>query len=178
MVSANYDGSEGLALESMNAFLVSKLDTIFFYDIDSYKCITECNIKVPLLKSESREPNEIISMTASQDENYLAVISGKNLVKSQQFCNQLFIFRRTRDLNSVNGKDSFTLVKRIVLRDRPDDFKCICMEFHFKITKSGKEPTTIIFARTDAIIELDWDTEEVREISKFEVPLKRQSEFF
>ena len=47
------------------------------------------------------------------------------------------------------------------------------MEFHFKHTKNGKEPVTIIFARTDAIIELNWNTEAVTVTAEFEVPLTR-----
>ena len=176
VVSENYDGSKGLPLESCNAFLVSKLDTIYFYDIDSYKRMPECDIKVPLLKSDSREPNEIISLTKSHDEDYLACISGKNLVKNEQYPNQLFIFRKIRDLSGA--RDKFKLVKRIVVKDRPEDFAGICMEFHFKITKNGKEPTTLIFARTDAIIELNWETEIVDSVASFEVPLSRQSEYF
>jgi len=45
------DGSRGLPVESMNAFLVSRIDTISFYDIDTFQEIKECEIKIPLLVS-------------------------------------------------------------------------------------------------------------------------------
>lgn len=32
----NFDGSRGLEIESMNAFLVSKIDKIHFFDVDSF----------------------------------------------------------------------------------------------------------------------------------------------
>jgi len=44
---------------------VSKIDEIHFYDVDNYNEIKEAMIKIPLLKSVSREPNEIISMAVS-----------------------------------------------------------------------------------------------------------------
>lgn len=81
------DGSRGLPIEDMNAFLVSKSDRIQFYDIDTYKEIKECEIAIPLKVEEgptaAREPNEIISMQVSQNKQILAVISGKNLIMNE-----------------------------------------------------------------------------------------------
>jgi len=62
----------------MNAFLVSKKATVTFYDMSTYKEMNR-KIIVPLFESTSREANEIISMQVSQKENFLAIISGKNL---------------------------------------------------------------------------------------------------
>ena len=58
------DGSRGLPIDSMNAFLVSTIDTIHFYDVDSFQEILDCKIEVNLLKKgvDEREPNEIITM--------------------------------------------------------------------------------------------------------------------
>lgn len=36
VVPCNLDGSRGLPVESMGAFLVSKIDKIHFYDMDTY----------------------------------------------------------------------------------------------------------------------------------------------
>lgn len=38
----NLDGSRGLPIESMNAFLVSKIDVVHFYDVDSFKELKTC----------------------------------------------------------------------------------------------------------------------------------------
>lgn len=84
VVNDNLDGSRGLQIESMNAFLVSKVDMIKFYNVDTFQELKECKINIPLLKSETREPNEIIAMQVSQNENLLAVISGKNLIMNEQ----------------------------------------------------------------------------------------------
>ena len=68
----------------MNAFIVSKLNLIKFYDIDTCVEMKSCMITIPLLESQTREPNEIIGMAKDVNENYLAVISGKNLIMDQQ----------------------------------------------------------------------------------------------
>ena len=62
VVDGNMDGSRGLPIESMNAFLISQVNIIKFYDVDTFKEIKESMITIPLLESTSREPNEIISM--------------------------------------------------------------------------------------------------------------------
>ena len=36
VIEENLDGSRGLPIESMNAFLISKIDCIHFYDMDTY----------------------------------------------------------------------------------------------------------------------------------------------
>ena len=36
LVQKNLDGSRGLPIESMNAFLVSKKNLVFFYDVDTF----------------------------------------------------------------------------------------------------------------------------------------------
>lgn len=87
VMSHNLDGSRGLQIESMNAFVVSMVDIIKFYEVDSYTEIKECLIKIPLFPSVTREPNEIISMVISSTEEMLAVISGKNLIMNEQFPN-------------------------------------------------------------------------------------------
>ena len=85
--SENLEGSRGLDLSMHNPprILVSKIDKIFIIDAETFQKVGEIPIK--LLKTETREPNQIISMTLSKNQNYLAVISGKNLVMKQQKVN-------------------------------------------------------------------------------------------
>ena len=82
-VSYDLDGSRGLPIESMNAFLVSQVAKIRFFDIDSFDEIKECEIIIPLLTSHEREPNEIIGLAVSKCERFIAVISGKNLILNE-----------------------------------------------------------------------------------------------
>ena len=67
----------------MNAFIVSKVNLIKFYDIDTYVEMKNSMITIPLLESQTREPNEIIGLAKDVNENYLAIISGKNLIMDQ-----------------------------------------------------------------------------------------------
>ena len=83
VIEDNFDGSIGLQIESMNAFLVSKINKISFYDVDSFEEIEHCHIEIPLLAQESREINEIISMQISQNDEFLAILSGNNLVMNE-----------------------------------------------------------------------------------------------
>jgi hypothetical protein len=69
------------------------------------------------MESVEREPNEILAIQKCQNEQYLAVITGKNLIMAQQKFNQLYLFKREPSNNG--GKDSFKQIDRIVLRDNP-----------------------------------------------------------
>ena len=120
VVEQDLDGSRGLPIDSMNAFLVSKIDTIYFYDIDSFSEIIDCKIKVQLLKkgADEREPNEIITMQISSNEQLLGVITGKNLVMKEQKPNQLFLFKRIKNADP-SKMDTFVHYKIIRLKDIP-----------------------------------------------------------
>ena len=67
---------------SSNLFLVSKVDQVLIYDTLTFRVCGR--IPISLLSSVSREPNEIIGMSASKCEDWLAIISGKNLVMNEQ----------------------------------------------------------------------------------------------
>jgi len=65
----------------MNNFLVSKIDKIIMYDCETFEELD--SVPVQLLKADTREPNQVIAMAKSQDEEYLAVISGKILIMNE-----------------------------------------------------------------------------------------------
>lgn len=131
-----------------------------------------------LLKSETRERNEIISMQISKCENYLAVISGKNLIKAEQKPNQIFVYKRIKNLNTnAASADQFGFIKRILIASNPE-FEKICMQFAFKNTKYEREPDTLVFAKKERIIEINIWTEQVQDLAKFDTPLTRQPAFF
>lgn len=100
----NLEGSKGLEFARWSIFLVTKTDKVIMYDSSTYQQIGEIPIK--LLKSETREPNEIIAMNKCQDEEYLAVFSGKNLIAAEQKINQLFVFKiKKKDGSSLNKQE-------------------------------------------------------------------------
>lgn len=82
VADSDLEGAKGLSLPSMNIFLVAKVDQIFIYNSDTFWELDKIPIK--LLESVSREPNEVIGMSKSKCDQWLAVISGKNLVMDYQ----------------------------------------------------------------------------------------------
>ena len=57
-------------------------------------------------------------------------------------------------------------------------FEKVCMNYHFKNTKEGADPDTLIFAKPDLIFELNFVTSEIKTIVKFDVSLIVQPMFF
>jgi hypothetical protein len=62
--------------------LVSNIDEIQMYDGKTFQEVKNRKIKIDLLKSETRERNEVIAMNLCPYEKYLGVITGKNLIKA------------------------------------------------------------------------------------------------
>ena len=123
----NFEGSKTLEFPQSNLVLISMKDKVITYDNETYAKVG--NIPITLLISETREPNEVIGMQKSTDENWLAIISGKNLVMDEQKQNQLFIYKKKKS-NNLFEYDEFVLHKRIVVKDLPI-FKQVSMQFHF-----------------------------------------------
>jgi hypothetical protein len=144
----------------MNAFLVSKIDKIIMYNSESFEEMDMVPIK--LLKADTREPNQVIAMAKSSDEEHLAVISGKILIMNEQKTNQLFIFKKEKDPNG--GKvDKYVQKNRVVLKEM-EFFKQVCMKFHFKPPRGSEEPDSIIFSKIDCIFELNYKTDQITTI--------------
>ena len=64
----------------------------------------------------------------------------------------------------------------MVLKDFPE-FSRVSMNFHFVNSDHGDSPT-IMFAKYDSIIELNFVTHDVTTLYSFKHPLKRQPQFF
>ena len=62
--------------------------------------------------------------------------------------------------------------KRIVILEIPElvDF---CMQFYFKRAPDGEFSSTLLFAKPNEIIEFDYETNVVKTVVEFDVPLKR-----
>ena len=129
---------------------------------------------ISLLKADTREPNQVIAMAKSANEDYIAVISGKILIMNEQKTNQLFIFHKQP--NPEGGIDKFVQINRVVLKEI-EFFKQVCMRFHFKPAKNG-ELDTIIFAKIDCIFEMNFKTDQITTVFTFTHPLKRQPLYF
>lgn len=81
----NFEGSMGLELPSVNMLLITQFDRVMVMNSETYKM--QDKFPINLMTSIEREPNQIISMAASQNEEWVAVISGKILVNDTQKAN-------------------------------------------------------------------------------------------
>lgn len=61
-MSENLEGSKGLELKSMDIFLCSKIDKVVMYDSMTFEELGDLPVK--LLKTETREANEVIALAA------------------------------------------------------------------------------------------------------------------
>ena len=60
VIQKDFEGSKALELHTARSIVVSKTDRVFIYDSNTFKKIDELDIT--LLKSEEREPNEVIAI--------------------------------------------------------------------------------------------------------------------
>jgi hypothetical protein len=74
----NLEGAHAIDMPKAKLYLIAKIDKIRVYDSSNFEEVGQ--VHIPLLPSESREPNQIISITMSPDEQLLACFSGRNLV--------------------------------------------------------------------------------------------------
>ena len=72
------EGGFGVSMPSLDIFLVAKKDDIKVFD--SITFAHKSHIPIKLLKTETREPNEVIGICKSKCERWIACISGKNLI--------------------------------------------------------------------------------------------------
>lgn len=176
IIEEDLEGSMGLDLNKHETILVSKIDKVYMLNSKTFKEFGQ--IPITLLKTETREPNQIIAMRKSMDENFIAIMSGKNLIKKEQKINQLFIFKKK--VQTVE----FELFKRIVVKDIPI-FNKTCMQFYFEEGNGKQNIDSIIFVKADRIIKINFEvstTENPQIVTLHEfsedVALKKQPEFF
>ena len=76
----NLEGAQGIEIKAFKIVLVTNIKEIDIYDISNYSY--KGSIPIKLLDSDTREPNEIVSMQKCQNEEYVSIISGKNLANT------------------------------------------------------------------------------------------------
>lgn len=164
MVEENLEGSKCLELVKHDMFLCTNIDKVNQYSLDNqtpYKFIDKLDITL-LEDKDAREPNEIIAIQTCQNEEYIAVISGKRLIGNEEKINQLFVFRYIKDSVPARFKQEY----RIILKDKPE-FKNTCMQFFFENVRGTKDRTNIIFVKKDQIFSLDFINDRINTVYKF-----------
>lgn len=163
--SQSFEGAKILEIASMNVFLLTKMDRVLMFNVDTYKQCGEITIK--LLESQTREPNEVIGLALSRCEKYLAIITGKNLVAYRQKQNQLFVFKREKQEDYEY--DKWTQIYWVMLKDQDQFKECACMQFFFKETKKEEEDIEcLFFTNQQEIFTLNFKTCEIEIIHKWE----------
>ena len=56
--------------------------------------------------------------------------------------------RRIKNTSDSDDPDTWQTFKQIIIKDIPE-FAQISMQFYFKLTKSNKEPSHLLFARQE-----------------------------
>lgn len=105
----------GVNMNNLKSFLVSDDDFVSVHCADTFTEIHKFNI--PLNKSNTNLPIEIIELQISSDHNYIAVVGGKILAKEIEEIHQLMVFK-------VNSNRDFELVSKFHPRHKlPSEFK-------------------------------------------------------
>lgn len=172
ITTEDYTNAQVIEVKGMNCFFVSKLDEIHIYCSTNLRRVQ--TIKLELEDSDSREPNQIISMHFCQNEEYLGVIAGKNLIKEEKQSQCFYILKR--EINTLTNQVDYQIFKRVCLHEN-QDFQGISMKFIFK-NQDGLFRDTCIFANKDRVFELNFETEKLTTFYKFQNPLFVQPQFF
>lgn len=79
----NLEGAICMDMSSINSFIVAKLDQVRFYNNETFKLREDVNLPIKLMKADTREPNQVITMSKNHKEDLLAVITGKVLIMNE-----------------------------------------------------------------------------------------------
>ena len=80
--SNNMEGAKAIEISCMGIIYVTNIEFLEMISNQTFKKMGR--IHIPLLKTEAREPNEIIGIQKSGDEKWIAIITGKNLIMDEQ----------------------------------------------------------------------------------------------
>lgn len=78
ILEENLQGSKGIEFEKLGIFFITKTDKVVQYKTETYE--EDGTLPIKLLKSDTRETTEILALQKCQNEEYLAVLSGKYLI--------------------------------------------------------------------------------------------------
>lgn len=127
---------------------------------------------IDLMKSETREPSQVIELQKTSDELFVGAISGKYLIQDKRGINQLWIFKRTNVQHFPDDdedKVTFEQYKRIILKENPE-FKGVTSKFIFA-NNCTPGNVRVIFIRKDMIFEFNVETEVITPLMVFPEPI-------
>lgn len=121
-------------------------------------------LHVPLQESLSDDKIEILNIKVSPNENFLAVLAGKNLIKGIEELWELHIYKLTDD-------GGFQHITSIML---PEEFRSFSVSFEYKQTN---QDTTLIFTDVNGIMHYNFMKEELKVMYAFNNPIGRQPDY-
>jgi len=83
-------------LSKLGLFMIAYKQSIAIYNSKTFEAF-ENLIKVPLAKSKTSDIIEIMRFEVSQNQELLAVLAGKNLIKEEEELHQIFIYKIDKD---------------------------------------------------------------------------------
>jgi|DEB0MinimDraft_12_1074336.scaffolds.fasta_scaffold10104_4 hypothetical protein len=132
----------GLNIPTKKCFLITDDDYIQIHDENTYKM--KSRIDVPMKISDTDDPIEILSIKISKNEKFLAVLAGKNLIKSIEELHSLHIYE-------IKENGSYTILQNV---DLPVAFRYFSVAFEF----DKNEPhQAVLFADNNEIKRFDYN---------------------
>ena len=142
--NSNYEGAKGIEILRKSQLLVQTKDKVQILCSQTYKQQGEINISLKI--TNTREPIEIIGFQKSTDEDYIAIISGKNLVMEEQEIMELLIYKVSDNNYSIH---------KIINLEGSAIFENVSMDFSFDKNSKCK----LIFANKLQIFTFDYERE-------------------
>ena len=66
-------------------------------------------MNIKLIKSTTRERIEVLGIQKCQNEKYLAIVSGKKLIRNESMFSQLLIYQRYKKMECESEESSHSL---------------------------------------------------------------------
>ena len=127
--------------------------------METFKIVN--TVIVPLSESITDDEIEILSIKISPNEEYLAVLGGKNLIKEIEEVYSLHIFKMNSD-----GTD-YDLMKEIHFSD---EFRSFSVTFEFC---KKKQDEAVIFTDLSRILRFNFNSQNLETIYSFSNQLNR-----
>lgn len=115
-------------------------------------CFAKLNkTTLPLLKSDTMDKSEILSLKVSRNQQFFAVIAGKNMIKGEEELRQILVYE-------IVSMKEFKLVKNEVLDEEYYSFSKT-FDFCYRESPDGDENSLLILSR-EMIVRFDYMREE------------------
>lgn len=141
-------------------------------------------MEVPLAESYTDDKIEILSIVVSKDEKFMALFTGKNLIKEEEEIHQLFVYeisphqpsKKSFRANMIhedarNTDGNFKLIKKV---DFPPKYRSYSKMFCFL---NGNQEKYIVMLDQKHMVKFNYLDEQETQIFEYKKPLNDQPDF-